>query len=114
MGASVANRGDIWVKSVVESSFFLMACLFSFGADASQQYAQKYVCVACHHVNQKMLGPSWASIREKYKDGNVMAEQLATSIRTGSSGKWGAVSMPPQGNVPEADARVLAAWILKK
>jgi cytochrome c len=102
------------MKPVINSSIVLVACLVSFGAAASEQLAQKYACVACHHVSQKMLGPSWSSIRDKYKDGSVTAAQLAASIKRGSSGKWGAVPMPPQGNVPEADAQAIAAWILQK
>ena len=39
--------------------------------------------------------------------------QLAASIKAGSTGKWGAIPMPAQGQVPEADLQTLAAWILE-
>lgn len=79
---------------------------------ASEQLAQKYSCVACHHAEAARVGPPWAAIRTKYKDGSVSAEQLAKNIKAGSTGKWGAIPMPAQAAVADADARALATWIL--
>lgn len=81
-------------------------------AAASQVLAQKYSCVACHQPATKVVGPSWKDIRAKYGQGQGTAAQLAASIRAGSSGKWGAMPMPPQMQVPEADARVLGQWLV--
>jgi cytochrome c len=54
-------------------------------AGASEQLAQKYACVSCHQADKKVVGPSWSSIREKYK-GSIAPEQLAKSIKAGGSG----------------------------
>lgn len=88
------------------------AVLLPQSVQASEQLAQRYACMACHHAEAQRVGPSWASIREKYKNGSVDAAQLARSIKAGGSGKWGSVPMPPQAALPDADARTLAAWIL--
>ena len=37
---------------------------------------------------------------------------LAGKIMKGSSGVWGAVPMPPNANVSEAEAKKLAAWVM--
>ena len=39
-------------------------------------------------------------------------EMLMKSIRNGGTGKWGEMAMPPQANLPEADLKRLATWIL--
>ena len=81
-------------------------------AAASQALAQKYSCVACHQATAKVVGPSWKDIGAKYGDGKGTAAQLAASIKAGSSGKWGSMPMPAQAQVPDADAQLLAQWLL--
>jgi len=81
-------------------------------AVASQALAQKYSCVACHQATAKVVGPSWKDIGAKYGDGKGTAAQLAASIKAGSSGKWGPMPMPAQAQVPDADAQLLAQWLL--
>ena len=81
-------------------------------AAASQALAQKYACVACHQPSVKVAGPSWKDITARYGDGKASAAQLAASIKAGSSGKWGAMPMPAQAQVPDADLQSLAQWLL--
>ena len=89
----------------------LIAGLSPLSVSASEQLAQKYACVGCHQADKKIVGPSWSSIREKYK-GSVTPAQLAKSIKAGASGKWGPIPMPPQAAVPDTDALAIANWIL--
>lgn len=67
----------------------------------------KYACTACHGVAQKIVGPGFSEIARKHP-GKV--DYLAGKIRSGSAGVWGVVPMPAQ-NLPEADARIIAAWL---
>lgn len=83
-------------------------------SQASDALAAKYACVACHQAERKVIGPSWKEIAAKYGGGSKTAAQLATSIRSGSTGQWGGMAMPPQAAVPEADATTLATWILQR
>lgn len=69
-------------------------------------------CTACHATDSKVVGPSFKEISAKYKDDAKAADKLATSIKSGSNGKWGPVPMPPNAGVNDADAHTLAAWIL--
>lgn len=101
------------MKSSIKVIALLAVLWSSMGAGASVQLAQKYACAACHQADAKGVGPSWTSIRDKYKDGSVTPAQLAKIVKTGSSGKWGSIPMPAQGAVPDADAEALAGWILK-
>jgi cytochrome c len=82
-------------------------------ANASEVLAKKYACTACHQAAVKVVGPAWKDIAAKYADGSVTAAQLAAAVRKGSSGKWGAMAMPAQSQVPDQDAQSLAAWVLQ-
>lgn len=81
-------------------------------AAASEALARKYACTACHQADRKLVGPSFKDIAAKYADGSVDAKQLAARIKAGGSGRWGAIPMPAQAQVPAADLDALAAWIL--
>ena len=69
-------------------------------------------CMSCHAVDRKILGPSFKEIAAKYKDNKGAADMLATKIVKGGSGVWGAVPMPANNQVSEAEAKKLAAWVL--
>ena len=69
----------------------------------------KYSCTACHGVDKKVVGPGFNEIAKKHA-GKV--DYLVGKIKSGGSGVWGPVPMPPQ-SLPEADAKAIAAWIAK-
>ena len=64
-------------------------------------------CVACHAMDTKILGPSFAAITQKHA-GKV--DYLAGKIKGGSAGVWGAIPMPAQA-LSEADAKTIALWL---
>ena len=99
-------------------SLLLVLCLCAIAlvpthAVASQALAQKYACVACHQAATKTVGPSWKQIGERYGAGQGTTAQLAASIKSGSSGKWGAMPMPAQAQVSDTDAQALAQWLIE-
>ena len=79
-------------------------------AVANQPLAQKSGCLACHAVDKKVVGPSYQEVAKKYA--GKKADELASSIKAGGTGKWGQIPMPPQPNLSDADAKTLATWIL--
>ena len=82
---------------------------------AGQALAQSKACMACHQIDSKRVGPPLRSVGERYAaagEGDAMVEYLANKIRSGGRGVWGAVPMPAQSHVSEADARKLAEWVL--
>ncbi|WP_298928439.1 c-type cytochrome [uncultured Ramlibacter sp.] len=76
-------------------------------AKAVQALLQKNTCTACHAASSKLVGPSWAEVAKKHAG---KAEHLAAKIRSGGSGVWGPIPMPPQA-LAEPDARRIAAWL---
>jgi len=71
---------------------------------------QKYTCVACHGLENKIVGPAFRDIAKKYGDRADAAVYLSAKIRSGGSGVWGAIPMPTQ-SLSEADARTIAQWL---
>ena len=78
---------------------------------AATQLLTKYNCQACHAVDKKLVGPSYKEVAAKYAGDSAAPAKLAQKIKTGGSGVWGQIPMPPN-NVPDADLKTLVEWIL--
>jgi cytochrome c len=68
-------------------------------------------CMACHGLNNRIVGPSYADVAGRYK-GQEARDGLVAKLRKGSEGVWGPVAMPAQIDLGDADARTLVDWIL--
>ncbi|MGB9991938.1 c-type cytochrome [Massilia sp. SM-13] len=74
--------------------------------------AQQNACLGCHGLKDKVVGPGFAQVAAKYKGDAKAAAALAARIKSGGSGVWGPVPMPPQSQLKDADLQALAGWIL--
>lgn len=68
---------------------------------------QKNTCTACHAPDRKLVGPSWSDVAKKHAG---KGDYLAGKIRSGGSGVWGNIPMPPQSIGAEEAARI-AEWL---
>ena len=75
-------------------------------------FANSKACLGCHQVDARRVGPSFTLIADRHAGQEGAEEYLASAIRQGGRGRWGAVPMPAQPQVSEADAKRLAQWIL--
>jgi cytochrome c len=73
---------------------------------------QKNVCVACHAMDGKLVGPSFREIAGRYRERADAASYLAGRIRAGGQGVWGNVPMPAQ-TLPAEDAQRIAQWLAR-
>lgn len=64
--------------------------------------------MACHGMEQKLIGPAFSEIGKKHA-GQV--DYLAGKVKAGGSGVWGSTPMPPQPNLSDADAKLIAQWL---
>lgn len=78
---------------------------------ADQALAQKKNCLACHAVDKKVVGPAYRDIAAKYAGQNV-AGKLTAKVMKGGAGVWGAVPMPANPQVSQAEAETLVKWVL--
>ena len=81
-------------------------------AFANADLAQKKNCMACHAVDKKVIGPAYKDVAAKYAGQKDAADKLAQKISKGGSGVWGAVPMPANPQVSDAEAKNLATWEL--
>lgn len=77
-----------------------------------QALAARRQCLGCHQVEARRVGPPFRAIADRFQGRQDAAPYLARVMRQGSSGQWGAIPMPAQTRLSEADAMRLAQWIL--
>lgn len=89
-----------------------IAALIAGPAFANADLAQKKNCMACHAVDKKVLGPAFKDVAAKYAGQKDAVDKLTQKVLKGGSGAWGAVPMPANAQVTEAEARQLVQWVL--
>ncbi|MDX3906547.1 MAG: c-type cytochrome [Pigmentiphaga sp.] len=102
------------VRSLHLGALLVLAAMHATAAaqTAGPDLAKAKNCMACHGVDNKLVGPSYKSVAERYASDPEAAGKLAQSIRKGSVRKWGAIPMPAQNAVNDDEARQLAEWVL--
>lgn len=90
------------------------AALTSNVAMANADLAKSKNCLACHAVANKVLGPSYKDVAAKYAGQKDAEDKLTQKVLKGGSGVWGAVPMPANPQVSEAEARTLVKWVLSQ
>ncbi len=100
----------------MEIFFIVVAFLFSSNVfsdtSTAEQAMKKSDCLVCHTQTQRLVGPSFQEISDKYsKDKNALSS-LIKAVKDGSQGKWGPASMPPHAALSEADIKIMIEGIL--
>ena len=86
--------------------------LASSPAWADNDLLMKNNCLACHNVNQTVVGPAFKAVANKYRGQADATDKLAKKIRAGGSGVWGNMPMPAHPQISDVDAKKLAAYVL--
>ncbi len=69
-------------------------------------------CMACHQVEMKVVGPAYKEVAAKYKGDAGALDMLVAKVKSGGSGTWGQIPMPPNGHVSDENIRAIVAWVL--
>jgi cytochrome c len=81
-------------------------------AMADEALAKANNCMSCHAVDKKLVGPAYKDVAKKYAGQADAVDKLAAKVLKGGSGVWGAIPMPANTKVSEADSKKLVTWIL--
>lgn len=82
-------------------------------ADGDQlALATKSGCMACHQVDNKVVGPAYKDVAAKYKGDAAALDRLVAKVKSGGTGTWGPVPMPPNAHVSDEDIRTIVTWVL--
>ena len=101
-------------KPLITLAFIAAALLGATPAFADLALATSRNCMACHSVDKKVVGPAFKDVAAKYKGDKTAADRLADKVMKGVSGVWGAVPMPANTQVTDAEAKKLVAWVLSQ
>ena len=71
-------------------------------------------CTSCHSISEKIVGPAFQSVAQKYAGDKDAVASLMQSIQNGSRGKWGRIPMPPHANLSQAELKELASWVMSQ
>lgn len=100
------------MKRFVMGAMVVGSAFLSQAAMANADLAKAKNCMACHAVANKLVGPAYKDVAAKYAGQKDAEAKLATKVMKGGSGVWGAIPMPANPQVSEAEAHTLVKWIL--
>ena len=69
-------------------------------------------CLTCHKVDEKVTGPAYRDVANKYENTDANVKMLADKIIKGGTGVWGDAAMTPHIGLAEADAEQMVKYIL--
>jgi len=69
-------------------------------------------CNTCHKVDEKVIGPPFREVANKYPNNDATIDTLAHKIINGGSGNWGAIAMAPHKDLSVEDAKAIAKYVL--
>jgi cytochrome c len=99
----------------MKRSLLLCVALSAFASGsalANADLAKAKNCMVCHAVANKLVGPAYKDVAAKYAGQKDAEDKLVLKVLKGGSGAWGAVPMPANPQVSDAEARTLVKWVL--
>ena len=74
--------------------------------------AKEAGCTACHMVERKVVGPSYADVAEKYENTPENIAMLTDHVINGNVGNWGEIQMPSHPQLDRADVEDMIKYVL--
>lgn len=80
--------------------------------DEGKTLISKSDCLACHKIDDKLVGPPYSAIAGKYPQNQSSVDELSQKVIKGGSGVWGPIPMAPHPAIAQADANKMVKYIL--
>jgi cytochrome c len=80
--------------------------------DKALQLIASSDCLTCHKIEEKLTGPAYKEVAQKYEPTDANINMLAQKIIKGGSGNWGQVPMTPHDSISVDDAKTMVKYIL--
>lgn len=69
-------------------------------------------CLACHKIDEKMTGPAYRDVANKYENTQANIDMLAAKVISGGKGVWGEMAMSPHPQISSEDAKSMVTYVL--
>lgn len=69
-------------------------------------------CRACHANDQRLVGPSYKEVAERYQNEEGAVDMLAGKVIEGGAGNWGEIAMLPHPQLAREDAAKMVHYIM--
>jgi cytochrome c len=69
-------------------------------------------CKTCHKVDEKLIGPAFRDVANKYPNTASTLDTLAHKIIKGGQGNWGSIPMAAHDKLSVEDATAMAKYVL--
>ncbi|WP_301922853.1 c-type cytochrome [Ferruginibacter sp.] len=69
-------------------------------------------CKTCHKIDERLIGPAFRDIANKYPNNAATLDTLAHKIINGGQGNWGSIPMAAHSNLSVEDAAAMAKYVL--
>jgi cytochrome c len=102
------------MKSILMVGMVAVSAFATQSAMANADLAKAKNCMACHAVANKVVGPAYKDVAAKYAGQKDAEDKLVQKVLKGGSGVWGAIPMPANPQVSEAEAHTLVKWVLSQ
>ena len=79
---------------------------------AGSSKAKEAGCTACHMIERKIVGPSYADVAEKYEATDENIAMLTANVINGNVGNWGEVPMPAHPHLAKDDVETIVKYVL--
>lgn len=79
---------------------------------AGSAKAKEAGCTACHMIQRKIVGPSYADVAAKYENNAENVAMLTAHVINGNVGVWGEVPMPAHPHLNQEDVETIIKYVL--
>lgn len=69
-------------------------------------------CLTCHKLKEKLIGPAYKDVADRYTAHPDTLNKLAAKIIKGGVGNWGPIPMTPHPDVSKEDAVQMVKYVL--
>ena len=80
--------------------------------DKAMAIIGKSDCLTCHKINEKLIGPAYAEVAQKYENTEANVNLLVEKVVSGGKGNWGEVPMLAHPALPKEDIKTVVQYIL--
>lgn len=102
------------MKRILMVGMVAVSAFAAQSAMANADLAKAKNCMACHSIDKKVVGPAFKDVAAKYAGQKDAEAKLTQKVLKGGAGSWGAVPMPANSQVNEAEAKTLVKWVLSQ